>query len=83
MELCRELGAFYIDTVAEPWPGFYFDKDRSQGDRTNYALRQEILDARAANPGRHHRRVVLRRQSRHGPVVRQAGAPECRLRSRP
>ena len=51
MELCRELGAFYIDTVAEPWPGFYFDKDRSQGDRTNYALRQEILDARAANPG--------------------------------
>ena len=51
MELCRELGAFYIDTVAEPWPGFYFDKNKSQGDRTNYALRQEILDARAANPG--------------------------------
>ncbi|CAA2155872.1 Homospermidine synthase [Methylobacterium brachiatum] len=51
MELCRELGALYIDTVAEPWPGFYFDKNRSQGDRTNYALRQEILDARAAHPG--------------------------------
>ena len=51
MELCRELGAFYIDTVAEPWPGFYFDKSKGQGDRTNYALRQEILDARAANPG--------------------------------
>ncbi|GJE15916.1 homospermidine synthase [Methylobacterium marchantiae] len=51
MELCRELGAFYIDTVAEPWPGFYFDKSKSQGDRTNYALRQDILDARAASPG--------------------------------
>ena len=51
LELCRELGALYIDTVAEPWPGFYFDKARSQGDRTNYALRQEILDARAQNPG--------------------------------
>ncbi|WP_375464312.1 homospermidine synthase [uncultured Methylobacterium sp.] len=51
LELCRELGALYIDTVAEPWPGFYFDKTRSQGDRTNYALRQEILDARAARPG--------------------------------
>ena len=51
MELCRELGAFYIDTVAEPWPGFYFDKNKSQGDRTNYALRQDILDARAASPG--------------------------------
>ena len=50
MELCRELGAFYIDTVAEPWPGFYFDKNKSQGDRTNYALRQEILDARTASP---------------------------------
>ena len=51
MELCRELGALYIDTVAEPWPGFYFDKTKSQGDRTNYALRQNILDARAASPG--------------------------------
>lgn len=51
MELCRELGALYIDTVAEPWPGFYFDKSRGQGDRTNYALRQDILDARAQKPG--------------------------------
>ena len=25
MELCRELGALYIDTVNEPWAGFYFD----------------------------------------------------------
>ncbi len=51
MELCRELGALYVDTVAEPWPGFYFDKNRSQGDRTNYALRQDILDARNRKPG--------------------------------
>ena len=51
LELCRELGALYIDTVAEPWPGFYFDKSKSQGDRTNYALRQDILDARAQKPG--------------------------------
>ena len=26
MECCRENGALYIDTVAEPWAGFYFDK---------------------------------------------------------
>ncbi len=52
MELCRELGALYVDTVAEPWPGFYFDKNRSQGDRTNYALRQDILDARNTEAGR-------------------------------
>src|SRR5258708_6170857 len=38
MELARELGAFYIDTVCEPWPGFYFDAKLDTGDRTNYAL---------------------------------------------
>ncbi len=26
MSLCREIGALYIDTVVEPWLGFYFDK---------------------------------------------------------
>jgi len=26
MRLARELGIPYIDTVVEPWPGFYFDK---------------------------------------------------------
>ena len=51
LELCRELGALYIDTVAEPWTGFYFDKDLSQADRTNYALRENILAARRAAPG--------------------------------
>jgi len=27
MSLCREIGALYIDTVVEPWHGFYFDKN--------------------------------------------------------
>jgi homospermidine synthase len=32
MRLCRELGTLYIDTVVEPWPGFYFDRSvRSRG----------------------------------------------------
>src|SRR3954452_13025710 len=26
MELCREIGALYIDTVVEPWAGSYLDK---------------------------------------------------------
>jgi homospermidine synthase len=26
MKLCRELGVLYIDTVVEPWAGFYFDR---------------------------------------------------------
>jgi homospermidine synthase len=51
MELCRELGALYIDTVAEPWAGFYFDKSAGPEARTNYALREDILDARRQKPG--------------------------------
>src|SRR6202048_736083 len=40
MEHCREIGALYIDTVVEPWPGFYFDKNISPDARSNYALRE-------------------------------------------
>src|SRR5215475_822304 len=25
MRFCREIDTFYIDTVVEPWKGFYFD----------------------------------------------------------
>src|ERR1700675_3707391 len=51
MEFCREIGALYIDTVVEPWPGFYFDKSRGNEARTNYALRETLLAERRANPG--------------------------------
>ncbi len=51
MELCRELGALYIDTVAEPWAGFYFDKSAGPAARTNYALRERIIDAKRSKPG--------------------------------
>ncbi|KAA9008282.1 homospermidine synthase [Histidinibacterium aquaticum] len=47
---CRDLGALYIDTVVEPWAGFYFE-DRDNALRTNYALRQAVRDEKAANPG--------------------------------
>jgi homospermidine synthase len=51
MRLCREIGALYVDTVAEPWPGFYFDKSMSAAERTNYALRQVVRDEKAKHPG--------------------------------
>jgi homospermidine synthase len=51
MEFCREIGALYIDTVAEPWAGFYFDKNLGPEARSNYALRENILDARRKSPG--------------------------------
>ncbi|TPW29967.1 homospermidine synthase [Pararhizobium mangrovi] len=51
MTLCRELGVLYIDTVIEPWTGFYFDRGRGNADRTNYALRETVRKEKAANPG--------------------------------
>jgi homospermidine synthase len=51
MAFCREIGALYIDTVAEPWPGFYFDTKLGAGARTNYNLREVVLAERKKNPG--------------------------------
>jgi len=51
LELAREIGAFYIDTVIEPWPGFYFDAKLGPEARSNYALRESLLEARRRNPG--------------------------------
>ena len=48
MQFCREVGALYIDTVAEPWPGFYFDSKLGPEKRSNYALREVVLEACAA-----------------------------------
>lgn len=35
MELCNEIGALYIDTVNEPWLGFYFDASKGPEARSN------------------------------------------------
>jgi homospermidine synthase len=51
IRLCRELGVLYIDTVVEPWLGFYFDKSASNASRTNYALRETVRAEKARNPG--------------------------------
>ena len=50
MELAREVGALYIDTVVEPWPGFYFDPKLGPEARSNYALRETVLAARRRKP---------------------------------
>ncbi len=51
MKLCRKHGMLYIDTVVEPWPGFYFDGEADNSARTNYHLRQTMLKARKKHPG--------------------------------
>ncbi len=51
MRLCRELGVLYIDTVVEPWPGFYFDPAMTPAARSNYALRETVQEEKRKNPG--------------------------------
>src|SRR5437660_548226 len=51
MTMCREIGALYVDTVVEPWAGFYFDKTIGAEKRSNYALRETLLEARRKSPG--------------------------------
>src|SRR5262252_3110687 len=51
ISFCKDIDAFYIDTVVEPWPGFYTDRTRSVAARSNYALRESVLDLRRRRPG--------------------------------
>ena len=51
MKLCRELGVPYIDTVVEPWTGFYFDATKGPEARSNYALRETMLEEKRRSPG--------------------------------
>ena len=51
MRLCREIGAYYIDTVVEPWLGFYLDREAGNGNRTNYVLRETVRTEQRASPG--------------------------------
>lgn len=51
MKLCRELGVLYIDTVVEPWAGFYEKEGLSNAARTNYALRETVRQEKRDHPG--------------------------------
>jgi homospermidine synthase len=50
VKLCWEKGAMYLDTCIEPWAGGYTDPGTPAARRTNYAMREEALALRAANP---------------------------------
>jgi homospermidine synthase len=49
--LAKDLDAFYIDTVIEPWPGLYTDRSLPLSARSNYALRESVLALRRRRPG--------------------------------
>jgi homospermidine synthase len=51
MEFAKDIDAFYIDTVVEPWPGLYTNQSLPLSARSNYALRESVLDLRRRRPG--------------------------------
>jgi homospermidine synthase len=50
IRLCSKRGAFYLDTCTEPWLNHYDNAQLSWSQRSNYALREEVLAWRDANP---------------------------------
>jgi homospermidine synthase len=46
IRFCNEIGALYLDTCIEPWPGFYTNEELSPSQRSNFFLRKEVLDLR-------------------------------------
>ncbi len=42
MILAQEMRVLYLDTVVEPWPGFYFGSTLPNAERTNYPLRERV-----------------------------------------
>lgn len=44
MEWCAAKGINYVDTVVEPWKGYYVDPDLTPSQRSNYALRETALE---------------------------------------
>ena len=73
MEFCREIGALYIDTVVEPWAGILLRFEARSGSALELCATRNRAGGAPQEPRRHHGGIVLRRQSRHGVVVRQAG----------
>ena len=50
IQFCHEVGCLYLDTCIEPWEGGYLDPQRSLSERTNYALRENVLSLRSRLP---------------------------------
>ena len=50
VRLCHRLGAFYLDADNQPWPGRYENPELPPSERSNYALREEMLAFRRAHP---------------------------------
>lgn len=52
-KLAQQTGSLYIDTVIEPWPGFYYNSKLDNAARTNYAMREHLLALKEKHKGGH------------------------------
>lgn len=50
IRFAQEKNALYVDTSIDPWAGFYFNENMSLGERSNYALRESLLELRTTHP---------------------------------
>ena len=74
IKLARETNSLCIDTVNEPWPGFYYNTKLDNADRTNYKVREDLLEVKRKLGAGPDGRFLLRGEPRHGVVVGEAGA---------
>ncbi len=52
IRFAQETGSLSIDTSIDPWPGFYYNEDLSLEERSNYALRENLLELRKSSPSK-------------------------------
>lgn len=50
IDYCRERGAVYMDTVVEPWKDGYDDHNTPSASRSNYVMREEVMELKAKHP---------------------------------
>lgn len=43
---CQERGILYLDTVVEPWAGGYADPKLTLSEKSNYGMREKVLELR-------------------------------------
>lgn len=91
VRLCHRCGAFYLDADNQPWPGRYENPALSASQRSNYALREEMLAfgrehrtgptaciTQGANPGLVNSLLKLALLAMASNLGLQAGEPESR-----
>lgn len=52
IKFAQETNSLSVDTSIDPWGGFYLNEELTLGERSNYALRESLLDLRKTDPSK-------------------------------